>query len=267
MDFFPMIKPSDPDHDSANPHFPAGLALIRLALLASILTFMTAVLAMADPFSEAIICYEKEEFSSALKHFEAAIANQETAAARHNLALTHFQLGQPALAAWQIERAARIAPFNAEYQYKLGALRNQLGLFDNQAKWYQLVAEALSLSKWILLACVSAWLALASLTLPKLAGRSSNLGLKTLQALSLIVLLLSIPASILQHRARQQGIVIADKTTALHAAPATAAPESGNARPGERAHLIDQHNDFLKITTEGQATGWIKQDAFRKLIN
>ncbi len=241
--------------------------LVRHVLLLTLLSVTFAPQLRADAFTDGTKAYEKGEYAPALEHFQSAIANGETAAARHNLALTHFQLGHPAQAAWQMERAVRLAPFKGEYQYKLGALRNELGLFETRPAWYQLAARALSFNNWVLLAAVSFWIALAAVLLPRLGGLRTGLGIKTVRALSIVILALSIPAIVLQARARQSGIVIADTATALHAAPAGAAPESGTARPGERARVIDRHNDFLKIETEGQATGWIAQDAFRPIFS
>lgn len=219
----------------------------------------------ADTFKEAVTAYEKAEYKSAIEGFETTLAANETAAARHNLALSHFQNGNPAEAAWQIERAIRIAPLNAEYRYKLGALRQQMGLFESRPKWYSLGAQFLPTPVWVVVACVSFWLLLAACILPKVGGIPSNLSIKALRALSVLFLMLSLPALWLNHRIDQNGIVVSNTPADLHAAPASAAPASGIARPGERARIVDQHNDFYQIETEGQLTGWISKYAFRAL--
>lgn len=238
----------------------------RLIYLLTLLATLASI-TQANEFHTGVDFYEKGNYQDALEAFEGSLASGETAATRHNLALTYFQLGQPAAAAWQIERAVQLAPYNGEYQYKLGALRTQLGFFDARPEWYQLAAQSLTFNQWILLAIVSFWLSLALYLFPILGGFRRNLGLNTIQTLSLILFALSVPAIILQSSTHQRGIVIADEATALHAAPASAAPETGNARPGERARVIDQHNDFLKIETEGQASGWIAEDAFKRLFS
>ena len=60
--------------------------------------------------------------------------------------------------------------------------------------------------------------------------------------------------------------MLSSENTVLHAAPATAAPEGGFARSGERVRVLDQHNNFYQIETEGAATGWISKDNFRLLV-
>ena len=234
-----------------------------LHLLLALLAFTVSL--NADPFTDALSAYEKGEYEAAVDQFERAAIENETAAARHNLALSHFQLGQPAEAAWQIERALRIAPLNREYHYKLGALRQQIGLFESAPNWYTLGAQLLPTTAWILIACASFWLLLAAFILPRVGGLRVDLSIKSLRALSIVLLLPALPSLWINHSLNQNGIVVSNSPADLHAAPASAAPASGIARPGERARILDQHNDFYQVETEGQATGWISKQAFRSL--
>lgn len=219
----------------------------------------------ADSFSDGTSAYEQGNFETAAQHFADDLPDKETAAARHNLALSYFQLGQPAEAAWQIERALRIDPLNTEYHYKLGALRQQLGLFESRPKWHVLGAQLLGTSTWILLCGASFWLLLAAWLLPRIAGNKPNFFIKAVRLSTVIIFLITIPALWLQHSLSQSGIVVSNTPTDLHAAPASAAPATGVARPGERARIVDQHNDFYQVETEAQITGWINKDSFRVL--
>jgi hypothetical protein len=78
-------------------------------------------------------------------------------------------------------------------------------------------------------------------------------------------MLLSSATWIIQTTQQASGVIVAKEAIALHHAPASAAPEAGLARPGERAHVLDQHNDFIKIKTEAEITGWIRAETFRAL--
>ncbi|MDP4644740.1 MAG: tetratricopeptide repeat protein [Opitutales bacterium] len=240
----------------ARPTVYAFLALLTLTL--------TSV-SHANEFHGGVDFYEKGNYEQALKYFEGSLSSGETAAARHNLALTYFQLGQPAEAAWQIERALRIDPLKTEYHYKLGALRQQLGLFEHEPEWYQIAAQLLTTKIWIALATTSFWLLLAALFLPRIGGLQINIGIKAIRLISLLALLLSAPALWLNYQMQAIGIVVNEEATELHAAPASAAHTSGIARPGERAQILDQHNDFYQVKTESQITGWIAKDSFRAL--
>lgn len=234
------------------------LTLVSLTLFAQALK--------ADSFSDGVTAYEKSDFDLAITHFKQDITENETAAARHNMALSHFQLGQPAEAAWQVERALRLDPLKKEYHYKLGALRQQLGLYESPPTWYVIGAQFLRTKAWIVIACASFWLLVAAYTLPTIGGFHVNLGIKAVRTLTVILLILALPALWINHGLHQSGIVVSDTPTDLHTAPASAAPAGGIARPGERARLLDQYNDFYKVETEAQISGWVSKEDFRLLI-
>jgi tetratricopeptide (TPR) repeat protein len=238
------------------------LRITLLYLIAAVSVFA------ADPaFEQGIEAYQNGQYTEAKAQFAAALEAGETAAARHNLGLAHFQLGEPAEAVWQLERAQLLAPFNADYRFKLGAIRQELGLFAGAPSWASLACQALSTQHWILLASISFWLLLAACLLPRIGGTKAGLWTKSLRLISLIALLLALPAIWLNLRLLQTGTILTDESVSLHAAPASAAPESGTARPGERARILDHYNNFYEVETEGLASGWISKDAFRPLAD
>ena len=108
----------------------------------------TAGALYADNFSKGVADYEAQSYPAAAENFESAAEADETSAARHNLALSQYQAGKKGEAAWQLERAIRLQPFNAEYRYKIEALRESIGLLPRAPRWYELFAQALTLSQW-----------------------------------------------------------------------------------------------------------------------
>lgn len=260
-DSVPAVRGSN--SEGRRGRHPARATITILTLF--MLVFTTA--GTADSFNDGLEAYSAENYTSAVSKFEAALNESETAAARHNLALSYYQLEQPAEAAWQIERALVLEPHNREYRYKLDALRQELGLFASSANWFKLTAQSLTLQQWVLLGAASIWFALASIFLPKMSGRTPGLGIKFLRTISLVVIAAALAGSILTAPIQQTGILVINETQDLHAAPASVAPISGTVRPAERAQQLDQHGEFVKIETEGGATGWIQRDKFRNLIN
>ena len=244
----------------------SSFRILALYSLTAIAVF-AATSETEPPFQSGIEAYQNTEYKTAKAQFTAALELDETAAARHNLGLAYFQLGAPAEAVWQLERAHLLEPFNAGYRYKLEAVRQELGLFAGSAKWYVLASAALATKTWVIIATISFWLLLAVFILPRISDTKPSLGIKTLRVISMAALTLSIPSLWLNLRLLQTGTIITDEASSLHAAPASAAPESGTARPGERARILDQYNHFYEIETEGQATGWISKDAFRPLAD
>ncbi len=234
---------------------------------------LTAIIALAassettSHFQSGIESYQNSEYEIAKTQFTVALELEKTAAAHHNLGLVYFKLNAPAEAVWQLERAQLLEPFNADYRYKLETVRQELGLFAGSAKWYTLASAALPSKTWLILATVSFWLLLAVVILPRLRETKANIGLKALRGISITVFILSIPSLWLHQRLLQTGTIISDEAASLHAAPASAAPSSGTARPGERARILDHYNHFSDLETEGHSTGWISKVAFSPLAD
>jgi len=240
----------------------------RLILLCLFSISALAPALQADDFQAGIDAYHESGYTEAIVAFERDLASGERAATRHNLALSHYQQGQPGAAPeaiWQLERATRLDPFNQNYLFKLGVLRQQLGLFAAPAEWWQAASRVLTPATWIWIAAISGWCLLAGILVPRIGGFSRPIAVKLFMGLAIVSLVLSSTALTIQATQQASGVIITDAPTVLHHAPASAAPEAGLARPGERAQVIDQHNNFLKIKTEAQITGWIENSQFREL--
>lgn len=246
--------------------------LLRIYILLSVTALTLTAADSADGsylshFQAGNEAYEKADYETAKTEFTTALKIDETPAARQNLGLTYFQLDQPAQAIWQLERALLLDPFNWDYREKRNLIRKQLGLPENPTTWYFLFSQFFPIQVWLIIATVSFWLLLAASILPVLFGRKVNSRNRLLNLFSLLILILSLTAIWLNAKTLRTGILIAEKTIPLNAAPATTTPESGFARPGERARVLNQHNDFYQIKTESSATGWISEDNFRLLVD
>ncbi len=241
---------------------------LRLSLFYGVvaLAFTANGLTAENPFQSGIEAYEQGDYKTAKTEFTLAVNTNETPAARHNLGLALFQLDKPAQAVWQLERALILNPFNKDYRKKRNLVREQLGLTGDPTEWYDSLSQLVSISAWLMIATVSLWLLVGVFILPVLNDKSAGIRVQLLRCFSLLTLTLSLIAIGLNLQTHKTGIILSEETASLHAAPANAAPESGFARPGERAHVLDQHNNFYKIKTEGSATGWISEDDFRLLV-
>lgn len=219
-----------------------------------------------NAFQQGIDAYHNSDYGSAADAFQTAVTQNETATAHHNLALALYQEGKVSESVWHLERACLLEPNNDQYHYKLGVLRQQLGLSTSIPKWYKIASQTLSQQTWIILLSIAIWITLATLLLPKISGSRVNLQIKALRAIGLIALGLAGTALYLNRDFAKQGIVLSETPATLHAAPASAAPQTGLARPGERGQAIDQYGEYIEIETEGGARGWIQAKRFRRVI-
>ena len=240
---------------------------ILVVFLSTATTVLAASSTEPSSFQAGIEAYENGHHAAAKAHFLTALKTNETAAARHNLGLTELQLGHPAEAIWQLERALLLDPFNKDYHEKLNLVREQLGLAVGTRQWHLLLSQSISLDVWVIIATASFWLLLATLIIRGSGKNKSRGRIKLLRLFSLLILVLSLPAIWLNLKTLKAGIVLSSENAILHSAPAAAAPESGFIRPGERVQMLDQHNDFYRVKTQGGATtGWISKGDFRLLI-
>ncbi|MFU8847380.1 MAG: hypothetical protein ACNA77_01505 [Opitutales bacterium] len=228
-----------------------------------LLLLLSATALADDTFQKGLDAYHNAEYAASSQAFALSIEAGETAAAQHNRALALYREGKPGEAAWHLERAVLLDPKNESYQFKLAALRQQLGLPSARPEWYRLASQALSQRSWIILLSLAFWSTLAAFWLPRYSSRGPNLAIKALRLIGLIALLAAGAAHYLNRDLPNRGIVLAASAADLHAAPASAAPSTGLARPGERGRRIDHHKDYIQIETEGGARGWIAAESFR----
>ena len=249
---------------SRNSLLRMGLRPLPLRCTHLCLLFFGALLSpiQADDFQSGLDAYHESKYAEATAAFDRSLESSENAASHHNLALSLYKQGKTAAAVWQLERALRLAPLNKTYIFKLDALRQILGLYETPIAWWHSAANILARKIWIWIACICFWIVIA---LPRIGGFQRPVLLKLSSGIATVCLLLALSALTIQITQQPSGIVISNEAVDLHHAPASAAPKAGVARSGERAFIIDQHNDFLKVETEAEITGWIQVDAFRKL--
>lgn len=229
-----------------------------------ILFILTGLSGLAgETFQQGVEAYHDAEYAAAASAFSSEVEKEESAAAHHNLALALYQQGKISESAWHLERALLLEPKNKPYHFKLGALRQQLGLPVSRPEWHELASRMLSQRSWVVLLSISFWLTVAAIWLPKAGGRRISLQIKVARTAGLIVLIVAAAALYQNRHLSDYGIVLGESQITLHAAPAGAAPQVGLARPAERAQRVDQHGNYVEIETEGGARGWVETSHYR----
>lgn len=244
-------------------HAPKKFTIIAVLFLSSLLSHAVN----GDAFERGITAYESKNYSEAIDAFEESNLESENAAANHNLALAYFSTGKPATAAWYLHRAVVQAPFDETYQFKLAALREHLGFIAREPAWYAMAPRIFSTSTWILLTSIVFWIMVAFWALPLLMEKKPNLFVTAGRLFMTLLCVLSLTAAYFQYQNSLQGVMISEESVDLTAAPASAAPKVGIARPGELAKITDEYKNFYHVKTEAAIIGWISKSAFRPLYH
>ena len=137
--------------------------ILIVFLIGVAFVFAPANAELSPSFQAGIEAYEQGAYETAKTEFSKTLETNETAAARHNLALTELQIKNPAEAVWQLERALLLNPSNSEYRNKLNLVRQQLGLATTSPKWYFRFTRLAAPPAWMIIASLSFWLLLALL--------------------------------------------------------------------------------------------------------
>jgi tetratricopeptide (TPR) repeat protein len=238
--------------------------LMKISKIRIYVFFLTPLLCFkglhADNLQEGIRAYEAKQYTQAIERFSAAIdSDNETASARHNLALAYFQSGQPAEALWQLERAHRLEPSDKELIVKTQALKQVLGLFSANEEWFEIASKQLSYAQWIILCASLFWILVAL----HLFLRSKAYPLSAARILAWIMLVAAAPLTYLSFLDSKSGQIIRNQPVELRAAPASAAPATASRLPGSQGRILDAHENFYLIKTPEGPTGWISKDDFR----
>lgn len=230
------------------------------------LSILALIQAPAESLADGTAAYEAKDYTSAITAFTSALETEgESAALRHNLALSYAQSGQLSEALWQLERAQRLDPFNSAWIQKIELLKSQMGLLSSPPAWYALAARALSFQNWVLLTTAALWIAFFIFWLCPIYAPSKAGLRKAGSSFSLVVGLVSLALSVLSYLDTTSGRVISEKSETLRAAPAKAAPAVAELRPGTSGRIVDQHEGYYQIKTMDSFKGWIAKDSFRPL--
>lgn len=222
--------------------------------------------AHANGLANGTSAYEANDFVNAISAFEASLKTTgESAALRHNLALSYAQTGQLAEALWQLERAQRIDPFNSALIAKIEILKSQMGLLSNSPPWYAFAARALSFQGWVLLTTTMLWTAFFVGWLGPMYFQAKSSIRKAGFSLSLVLGIVSLSLAILSYLDSTSGRIISQENQSLRAAPAKAAPAVAELRPGTAGRIVDQHEGYYQIQTQDSLKGWISKERFRPL--
>jgi tetratricopeptide (TPR) repeat protein len=233
-----------------------------LTVLLCLMAANTAVL--AGPWEEANAAFAAGEYSNARNLYEQVIAQEGPSAARlFNLGNTHAKLDQPGPAVLCYERAALLAPRDADIQANLKLTRPATASsLTAPPPWWKSPLYWLSLHEW-------SWIAAAGLTLaaiPLLARTLPRFRPRWLQASAAPLLGGGVALGLLGGLALQQRgsetklAILTAREPVLRLSPFPGANpvDAAPPHPGQRILPDQRHGSWLHLTIPGSTTaGWV----------
>jgi tetratricopeptide (TPR) repeat protein len=243
-----------------------GLALI-LGLLA-----VQPSLAQESEMQVANSLYENGRFAEAAQAYEQLIQQSvHDSAVYYNLGNAYFRLGDIGQAIFNYQRAAQLAPRDADIQANLALARAQAvdqfpaessSLLDNFAsvtRQYFTINEMalLALGLWFLFGLI--WLFYRQMENGR--GKEGLQYVLILSGLLMLVAALSLGSRMYVENNRQQAVVIAE-VIEVSAGPSTDTITEFDLHSGAEIDLLEQRGEWVRLTLPGgQVQGWVPAEA------
>lgn len=242
----------------------AGLALLNRTVPANAAAVDAAnQLYVAGHYSEAARIYEQE-----------VARGVQDSAVYFNLGNAYFQQGEMGRAVLNLQRAAQLAPRDADIQANLDLARQQTAeLFTTEPEGP--VAVLAGITSWLTLNEVAMlllglWFLLGFLVLSyrEMTGPRARRFTQTVALLVLVVMLLagvSLASRSFLLQTSPPGVVVTP-SVAISDGPGTGSVTGYNLNGGARVHVIEQQGDWLRLAlpqTVGET--WVPADAVEPL--
>lgn len=211
-------------------------------------------------FSAACTAYEGGNFEAAKQLFERKTKASPSGGAFLNLGNTEWRLGNTAAAIVAWERALLLNPFDGNAENNLRFARENAQLESPELTWCEIAAGWLPANLWAWLACGSLWFAVGAMIVPGVLRWRRSATQQAVVALSLGILLLTLPANYGVVTRSQTGFVL-ERETPLRLTPTAEAEAVTKLAAGEPGRVVRERGNYLLIRTR-RTTGWVERDGF-----
>ncbi len=261
MQFDPITRSGDYNQHAATGFIRLNGSRLKLAVIV-MLAFQSVVLASipTDAFQAGGMAYTNNDFPLAAKLFTEAVAVAPSPGAFHNLGNAEWKNNRTAEAIIAWERALLLNPRSSEAENNLKFARESAQLESPELTWCEIAASWLPAKVWAWLACGSLWLAVGAMVVPGVLRWRRSATQQAVVALSLGVLLLTLPANYGVVTWSQVGFVL-KRETPLRLTPTAEAEAVTKLAAGEPGRVVRERGNYLLIRTR-RMSGWIERDGF-----
>ena len=226
-------------------------------------------------FEQANDAYTKGQYQTAIEQYEALLAegNQSTEL-YYNLGNAYYKTQEVGKAILNLERALLLNPTDADAQYNLSVLNEQLSdQLDVVSdfflkKWWMDFHSYFGSSTWSILTLISLWLGIGGFILWMLATvrkrkKQGFLGGIGLLLLSILFFFAAKSQGNLEMHSRKA--IILEKQLALQNGPDVKSTSLLTLHEGLKVELLDQIGDWWKVKLSNGEQGWLPKSALEEI--
>jgi tetratricopeptide (TPR) repeat protein len=211
-------------------------------------------------FDEANRLYEQGKYREATGAYAALMsAGTNSAALWFNLGNAQFKSGHVGEAIVAYRQAEGLAPRDPDVRANLEFARRQVTGPALRPGWLHRRLESLTTNEWTLLALVPVWGWFALMIAgqlkpawkPALRRWTWTAGVAGLMGCGTLLL-------VLQHRLREQTLVVNSRDAVVRAGPFEESPSAFTAADGAEFALLDAKGDWYQISDGNKPLGWVK---------
>ena len=218
----------------------------------------------SNAFNAANKLYAEGKFAEAAADYEKILQTGLGSPALYfNYGNAEFKAGSLGRAIAAYQRAARLAPHDAEVRANLDFARSQVsGPTQRASRWSRLAEwlDTLNLNEWTALTAIAFWLMLALLAARQIrpALKPALRGLTLGSVAAVLFLGTGLGAAATLHFSRQTAVIIAPEVT-TRSGPFDDAQSAFVAHDGAELAVLDRRNDWLQVTDGSGRIGWLPQ--------
>jgi hypothetical protein len=199
--------------------------------------------------------YQAGDFARAREHYDAALAQTQSAPLYFNLGNAAQRLGDYGLAIYAYEKALRLAPGNPDIKANLALARRAADVAAPPASLLSHLAHFTTVNRWTLITVIFAWAGLIFLLLPRLGARRSGWTV-TVGLLCWLVTLVGCMALWGYHQERDRGFIVSSDAI-VRTSPAVESDVIVKPAAGTAVTLGRVHGGHVRVALRDGRNGWI----------
>lgn len=209
-------------------------------------------------FTRGVNAYENGDPAVASDAFRKALDLRPSSGTLQNLGNACWQQGRPGDAVLAWEQALWLNPFDRNARNNLEFGRERAQLESPRLTWYEAASAWLPVNWWAWIAAFSLWSAIAALVLPSALRKPRASWHQAVAALSLGILLLTLPAHLGTLTRSRIGFVLA-KEAAVRLTPTADGERVTRLAPGDPVRVGKWRGAYRFVRTPA-GSGWMHRD-------